>query len=504
MQAVWEPFGPIGNGFGYPGEYLSVSYYDGMDGRWPGELWMAPAFNAVTLTGGTVANTRAFCDSGGMNATIFIYVARGTVVEKVQISNWAVSTNQLTVAAEALDLIHTRSANDTEEISIAIGNGAAYRVISAVANINVADTESANNEAIKANKFFISYPDDAIGILGAGTGTVPNIVQTNKLSGTVTMDASAVATRATLTGEFNITGAARDGIYNVIGTDRGPTYLNDQFQQFRLLIPDMGRSVFNCAAMRESQYWGLLYSTATGLRRQQGIWEGGSIGLERIATNTSPVQGPVTALAGDGEWDYANVYNPVTGNTYLCAFRPAQPHEKKWETGNPAAWYSLFKYPSSVRSNALYNLDTRAGVLTNPVLVAGNGSNMGYITKGRTWRWPDDTNVTFQTAGTTYLTELRFPAGKQAVISRFGFSCANLASTKTITLKVAVDGGTAVQVGAIANSQPANEWHWFTVPDALRGSRVAPQIEGVGTSGSSPRVVSEMVMDYELEDIPRE
>ena len=504
-RAIWHPYGPIGNSYANdPEQWLSISYTDGADSRWGEELWLGPAWNQVDLSGvgGTPANTSGFADSGSMNATVFLYVIRGTRPAKVQISNWDVqTTNPATLSAAATDIIKTKSADDTEEISFALGAGNPYEVITAVANIDVADTVSANDESFDADKFFEAYPADIIAALGQGAGTTDNLVAANEIAGSVTMDASAYATKVTMTSDFTFMSGGLDGIFWAIGTDRGVYVVDSQFLKFRPLIPNMGRSEFNCFSMNASPFWGLMFTTTSGLRYMRTIHDSRSIGPDFIANNTSPVKGPITGLAGDGEWDYANVYNVTTGDTYLCAFRPRIPGEPA-STGTPASWFTLHKYASSARSNALFNLDTRAGTLTNPVLVGGEGSDMGYITKGRVGRWMDDSNYTFATSGTAYLTELRMPGGKKGIVTRVGFRAENLSAARTVTLKISVDGVTAVQVGASATEQTPDQWHWYEVPDRLAGHRIQPQVDLVGTSGSSPRAVGDIIVEYEEEDIP--
>lgn len=510
VRATWHPYGPIGNSYANsPDEWLSLDHTEDLDSRWGEELWLGPALNNVDLSavGGTTADTSGFADSGGMNATVFLYAIRGTKPAKIRISDWTVQTaNLLTLGAAATDIIKTKSANATEEISIAIGDGAAYRVITAVGNFDAADTESANDESYKALKFFEAYPSNTIAALGAGTGTPSNLVAANEISGTTTMDGSAWATKVVLTSDMVFQSGVLDGIFWAVGTDRGIYVVDSQFLKFKPLIPTQGRSEWNCFTTHNSPFWGALFTTTSGVRYMRTIHDSRSIGPEFITNNTSPVQGPITGMAGDGEWDYANVYNVVTGDTYLCAFRPRVPGEPS-STGTPASWYSLRKYPTSngsKRSNALFNLDTRGGELTNPVLVSGNGPDLSYITKGRVRRWMDDANYTFATSGTATLTELRMPSGMRGVINRVGFRAENLATTRTIQLKISVDGGTAVDVGAPLSFQTTDQWHWIDVPDRLAGHRILPSLAFVGTSGSSPRTVGDLVMEYDLEEIPQE
>lgn len=475
----------------YDGEsegFLGIEYGTGVDSRW-GDLRLGPLLTTLTLSthdgGNTPANANGAVTSGGMNATVFLYVIRGTPVAKVKISDMTlVNPGTLINLAEAgTSIIRTKTAAGTEEIAIGMA-GTAYRVITTVANAGVADTHSANGASQKA-RILAQGPDRRVVAIDGLT------VKANILAGTVTMNSPNWQQITTLDKDLTPTGFGTDADYWVLGTSDGPYMLDPTTKEFYPLIPELDLNTENCRGMTNWFPMGLIIPLSFGTRYQ---WNGSgeSIGPEVYAQNTSPVTGRTTGIATTAKWMYWAQYNPVTTDTYLLACRPRELGD--WHP-YPLSFYTVGKLTTTV-SNFLKHLGTEGG-RTNPTTVGGHGSNLFYWQEGRTARQPDDTNYTYAASGTAHLTEMRRAPHRWKVPRFIEFETANCSSTQTVTVKLSVDGGTAFQVGATITS---NGMQRIAVKADTHGWRIKPQIDfATASSSASPTIVGPFRMYYDFE-----
>lgn len=476
----WQVSGPALKSFEviYPNQMpvLAVDYTDNVDTRWEGLACLGPENTGVvcsTYDGATSpANANGCAPSDDMNATFFLYVIRGRPVAKIQVSDMTLvgygAGSPLVLTEAGTSIVKTRTSAGTQEIAFGMA-ATAYHVITAVAAAGTADTASANDSSEIMRVLAMAAEGVAVG----GNGQT---WKRNFLTGTVTMDAPNWVELTTLAGETTTpTGFVFDDGAYILGTSNGPYLINARTLKPEPLIPEMPNDPVNCAQMTT---WypseaGVLIPTRKGLRNLAG-GGGRSIGVETYRGNTSPVQGRVTGLAGADDWLFVNWYNPVTGETYVCAARPREPGA--WH-GEPFSWYPLMTFINT-SSDFLYWLGTANGVRTNPTLVGGSGSNIFWSVFGRTSRDIDDSNYRFNTGGgTLYLTEARFPPGQYAVVKEVVLESDDCAAARTLTVTMnsvtRLGEAVATQVGAAIN---ADGFQRLRAWDTIQGHRLKPQI----------------------------
>ena len=477
---------------------LGVDYADGVDTRWPDQVTLGPHIQSLSLSaaGGTAANVNGIADSGGMNATAYLYLIRGTKWAKVRASDMTlISDGTETALAEDATCILRTSNGTTEEISIGM-NATAYRVISTVSAL-ATDTHSANNEGQVARILARAFPGNRI-FAGQPSGTV---IKQNDLR-SATMDASAYTTRATLTGEnLRFTGFALDGKYWIVGTSNGPYVFNNDDLRFRPIIEEIDNTLNasasgwqNCTNMMYWSFAGVLCPLTKRLRRIVNIDGGESVGPEAfVEWNRSPVQGYATAQAGSDQWLYAVFLNPVTGLSWLCAGRPREAGD--WHS-NFLSWYVIAQLSSAC--DALYYAGQLGG-RTLPTFIGGAGSNAMFWGDGRLSVYPDDTSYPYAASGTVYLTKIRFGPQLRGKLKGIRLKTANLSSARTIAINVAVDGRAAAQFGATLNDANAHQDGWHGVDDFLgeqfEGEEFQISLTFTGSAAgatTSPKVIGDL------------
>jgi len=298
-------------------------------------LILSTLINVVSLAaaGGTAATTNGVELSSTMNATLFAYFIRGTKWGKVQVSNMTLISDgtETALAEAATSIVYSRNVGGTPTQTIAIGmDNTAYRVITAV-GAGATDTHSANNESVINRIMGTGTPAaQAQRMIGLGRSGAANTgqdtVRGNSLTSTVDMDASAWATIDQIGPDaVTFTGLCVDTDRVIVGTSRGPYYVDPNFNHFRAGMDGLGDSSNNCHAMTDIPWLGTVIPLEKGARLQKNLQSEGGVGPERYRQNSSPVQGRITGIAYNQAWGYFNVYNPVTLETYLCAVQPRQP-----------------------------------------------------------------------------------------------------------------------------------------------------------------------------------
>lgn len=436
--------------------FLGREYGDGTDGRWAGLDTIGPLINTVTLSTYDASHAASIFGTATMifgSTAIFgaaltaavadgialfqskLYLTRGGQLAKVNVSTMAVERPPEALIEPATSLLVTEAAasSDFAELSIGQGEQAPYRTIYRVADHPNSDTFAENADGQSARIF--GQGDDRVFAL---TGKQ---VLGNELSGSVTMkDGNWQSVDNIREYGLRFTGFAMDGNLPVLGTNRGPYYLNTSVTPnkhtawIRELVTQINEN--NCKNMTPWFALGVVLPLANGVRYLQRGW-GESWGVTRFPYNTSPVQGFPTATSGSTEWLYQTIYNAVTGDTNLVCWKPPGGDAPVQSVLVP---YVIARFPS-LRSDALLYIDTANGVRTNPTLVGGYGSNMFYMTVGRTTREIDDTNYRYGAAGTTHLTEMRRGRGLIYDLEAVELGSASCTATQTITLGVIIDGG---------------------------------------------------------------
>jgi Ca2+-binding RTX toxin-like protein len=233
------------------------------------------------------------------------------------------------------------------------------------------------------------------------------------------------------------------------------------------------------------------------MRYQKNVYTGESMGPERFPFNTSPIQGAITGQAGIDRWLYVNVYNAVTGDTYLCACRPPQPGERSF--GPPVNYYPLHKFAS--RSNYLANIGKYGG-RTNDTLMGGSGSDVFWMTMGRLAREIDDTNYRYAASGTLYLTELRRNPHQLKKLRWIELEASGCSSTKTLTVSVTTQDerglSKTVQIGYVIKTDGI---HRLQVPsgEEVVSRRLKLQVAFASDdSSASPQITDNIIVGYEL------
>lgn len=495
QTARWRVFGPHLRT--YEDEYgtLDICHADGVDTRWNDRAMLGPEVNTLTLTasGETAADVNGIALTDTMHANTYVYAIRGDKPGKVRLDTHAVINQNTFTAFSAAPtaILKTTSAAGTEELTFFLP-AAAWRVIASVGT--GVDTHAANSLTAIARHGGEAFPGDIIAVLGRGTGSIENGVFAVELTGSVTMAAPVLVEKSLLASAVQFTGFALDGIYWVPMTTRGPIYFNADFLRYRLQIPELGEDQANGRNPIRWSYLGTVYPTTKGLRYQQNVYEGASIGPETRRSNQCPVRGQPDALAADDRWLYASIYNAATGDTYVCAARPRMEDDRHSEM---LSWFTLYKVADSARVKAMRYVNTARGALTNPEVWHGNGSDLSYFVTGRTDRWPDDENYRYTTSGNLYLTRTRRLPWNAKRPRGFVIHTANCSATQTVTVKLSVDGRTSVEVAVIRR----DGHHWVAIPETagLEGMEFQPVITlATADATVSPQVIGEFVLVYDV------
>jgi len=498
---------------------LGTDFTDNCDGRWG--LTLGPLINVVTCstydTGGiTPTNALGAADSGTMNATVFLYVARGRGIAKITASTLALADPSviidLTEAASGPP-VYSRSANGTQMISFPMDN-TAYHNITTVANAGSADTASANNEGTICRILGFGGSKNQVGFYGGfgrsgAAGTAMNTIRENILSGVVTMDASAWSTVATVTDSLSPTSWAMDDDFWLPGTDRGPLFVEARFTEFRPLIGSISQNAANKVIQIDWYGMNVLICNATGTRYSTSL-SGESVGPGLFPRNSSPVQGRCTGAAGLERWLIWNEYNVITGETYVLAARPRQSGDGH---NQPLSFYTLATL-TNTESRFCKDIGTLGGA-TSPRVLMGHDTaaapgNVAWCKYGRVARWYDDTAYDFAASGTWYGTKLlRQPHWKKRIkyIEIDGLS--DMTSTETITLQIDMvnpdTGVTSTQTCGAAISKNGTTRIWAKEGDPWLSVSFRPRLVFArgGTTTTSPKVAPEGILRiaYELEEL---
>lgn len=510
MRAEWHLDTPMGNSVeeGDPG-LLSTDYTINVDTRFRGTVGLGPLVTTIDLaqSSETAANANGMAFSRSMSSTReYGTVIRGTKVGKVRLDTRAqVADSSMTAFAErARHILYSKTAAGDEEQVVGLDN-AAYRACTTMGDTG-GDTWAQNADAVFNRIHGHAGSDNAAGqVAGFGrsgsTGTAMNTARQNILSGTVTMTNGTWVTRATLSGEaITFTGFAMDGDFWIVGTSRGPMYLDSNFQRFRLLIEGLDDSLVNCHGMISIPFLGpaVVVPLQRSLRAIRSL-QSESIGIETYRNNLSPVQGTYTGGATASElWMYLPVKNPYTDDVFICAARPRQqgdPHN------NVLSYYPIIRVEDKDCEFIEY-AGTRGGV-TNPTVYFGVDDDVAWFTEGQSNRFPVDATCTYAASGTWYGTQLRRDPEKGKKPSSFDFTAADCTSTETLTLSITIEDWQGVertvQVGPPVTK---NGFHrlWLREADAVDARRITPSIAFArgGTTTATPRIEGVLGMEYEL------
>lgn len=497
--AEWMAYGPalasiedIRGGQGF----LGVDYTQNVDTRWAPESRLGPQINTLDCgsAGGTIADSGGAALSGGLNATLFLYVIRGTKWAKIKVSDMTLTSDgtETALSEAATSIAYTKNAGGTEVIVVGMDN-TAFRLITAVGN-GATDTHSAHASVLNSIMAAGTEGSQVPRLVGLGrsgaAGTDRVTVRTISLTSSVTPSGTWSTVDSIGPDDVTFTGFALDRDFWIVGTDRGPYYVDDNFNHFRELAPELGQDPSNCKGMAQISWIGCVIPTTSGIMRSVGLNVQGSVGPERYALNTSPIKGYCTGVAGNSRWAYFAMYDPLTDDSYICAVRPWQPGD--WHD------YELSYFPvahfTDTNANFLKDIGTAGGVRTNPTLVGGYNDDIFYITQGRVHREPDDTNYRYNTnGGTLYLTELRRIPEMDKEVEYVEFESANCSATETLTVSLSVDGGTATAIGAPITT---NGYQRIRCK-GFRGTRIKPQIAfATGAATASPSIVGNFRLIY--------
>lgn len=471
--------------------YAGIDYLTGADSRWPENtgLTLGPLISDVSLAQATEtpANANCLALSGTMNATKYLLWGRGTKLSIQQASDMTLTSDGTeTAMAAPTSMLYTKNAGGTEEISVGQG-AAAYRVVSSFGT-GIATTHTANNEAV-AN---IIMHHGAVENVVAGLGG--QVVRQNELAGAVTMDASAWATRATLTGEeLTMTGyAVLNSGAEIIGTTATPYYWDNRFQSFRPMFLSLPADSNNCMGLAESQFLDVICPLANSTRyiSDAGLATG-VIGPEAFIYNTSPLTGRWSGWCESGSvWGYCVIYNAVTTVSYLAAWRMSRPTDP-FAGGAPIQYFPLAQL--SAVSNVMAPIGTFGG-RTLPTIVLGRSSNMSWFSEGRTDAFPDDTSYTYAASGTAFFTGVKMPPGYEATVEWVRVRVASLTTSETVTVAIRPDTTAAyTTVGNALTNNGTRGQHvlYANQPGALVGSEIKPRLTLArgGTTTLTPRVL---------------
>lgn len=515
----WEPFGPDLDGFEGPSGRLGRSYGINTDGRWYGMDLLGPQINTVTLDTYDVTHADSipstltsvpssatptvdgFWPGPGSAADLafniekfgpYLYVPRGIQLAKVQISDMTLKRSGVMFkgsATSALTVVFQDGGARSNELAVGLGDSYPYLVNTLAADHPNTDVWAENSEG-QAVRIFGQGADRTVGL--NGQSALGNI-----LSSVVTMKDPSWQEVAQIQGQHvQMTGFALDGSLWVLGTDNGPYMLDSATGEFFPIFPELDGNDIQCRGMNTWSPMGVIVPLTSGIRFQKfGASE--PFGPEMWQNNTSPVQGrPNGRGAGTTRWYYQPIYNPVTTDTYLVAWR-------KREAGDPNPFpmqpFTIAKFTAKQCLDLKY-IGTANGLRTNETLVGGYGSDLFYTVIGRTNREPDDSNYRHALAGTTYLTESRRSPNVIKDLEAYEVETADCDANKTITPSVLVNGSTTVNLSAIVS----NGYHSlpFSSGGVPIGSNVAARriqpyhVFASNVATSSPKVVGNIRIRY--------
>lgn len=481
--------------------YLGSDYNTACDGRWGDGIRLGPLMTTLDCSGagGTAANATDIALSRTMNSTKFAYVIRGTKWAKIKLSDMSlVSDGTETALSEAATCVqYSASAGGVEMLSFGMLS-TAFENITTVGN-GATDTHSANNESFKFRIIRQGYPGNTYFGLGERDTTVANNVSSNKLTGSVTMDASSFSDRSTVSGEpIQFNSMCFIGNILVLGTSNGPYYLDDQFQEFRPMIPEVAQNAtYNCLVLKTWSKIGgnAICSLAKGVVLISANGVEAVVGPEEFPFNTSPITSPMLAFTAGERWGYGVFYNVPAGDSYLCAIRDRKAGEPG---GNLLSYYPLTKFPSTYVGFA-EDIDTGDAARTNPTIMLGEDSDVQWFTEGRAYREIDDTNYTYASSGIAYLTETRRDAGMQKYIKSVEFFTSGCDANKTVKLTLTVRdprlGGTK---DIDICTYKTNGYHRFEIPDPLYADTIKPYFTLTTNSSSASPVVRDLTVSGDL------
>lgn len=506
-EATWKLCSPALNGYqSNPGAPLTVSYSLAVDCRW-NDLVLGPLLTDIscaTATDGTLTNVRAGAFTEGIShgtGAEKLVLGRGTKPAIIDLATRAnVADGSFAGFSSAVtDMIYTKAADATEEVAFAL-DANIYQVGTVFPNTG-SFTASANDES---NIFRVfgkgASTSTSIGVaygMGKGAGSVENLIRSNILTGTVHMDASAWATRATVSGEpITFTGMVAVGDQFIVCTSNGPYLLNDIYQRFEPLMPELdnnannGKNAFSWSAL------GAFVPSTTGLRLFRSIYDSESVGPEVYLSNSSPIKGRMTAGWATARWAYVVFYDAINDDSWICAARPSE--QGDWTT-NPVAYFPIAR---------LHNLDCEFGAFagqkgsqTQPTHYVGQDSNAGWFTDGVTDQRPDDTNVTYASTGTVYGTELRLSSSVK--LKSLGFMSGSCTTANFLTPTIGYMDSNGVQQTVALAPVTTNGWQQLDLSRYDINTRDASGMgDGVrwfhveiafttGTATQTPKVLNE-------------
>lgn len=446
----------------------------------------------MTVVCASAPTTKGMAISQDSTGVKWLYPMRGRDVAKVRVLDLALvnPVSLITLAEEPTSILATVSPGGTYEVSLAM-NGAAYRVITP-ATFGTADTESANNES---KQYRILGQGGVERIFGLKGQLVENNILT---SGGVTMDASSWANVTTIVGrEVVPTGFAMDGNTAIIGTDRGPLYIDEPTRRLVPLIDEIGPNLDNCRGMTTWSLLGVVIPLQKGLRYFRNGYSA-SFGIERWTNNGSPVQGFVTGIAPSEKDIWVSLYNPVTGDTYLMVGLPRRDTDRH---ENPVSWFTIATF-TGMRSDCLLDLDGYGG-RSRPTLVGGYGSNLFWLDKGRTPRWFDDDLARFASGpGTWYGTELRRDPELIKDLEAVEYDVENTydgSILASIGVSFDVDGTTVSPAVVGGDGHRRERFTSAGVPvAAASGRRIKPSVTFAVTGAATvtPKLIGPLVLYY--------
>lgn len=517
MFRDWTPWGHDGQSREGPAGFLGREYGDGSDGRRDYIDTLGPLISTLALStydgavsagytldvdlaldgaagegmlGGAVAVgnvvTSALLKAGGVT---YLYLGRGQIPAKVRCSDLVLMPGPPTFDASVTDSIVTYAEAVTvrNELSMALGHGAAYQVLQEDGVDAVGDAWNANSDS-EAFEVFGAAPDRVVGMLYPA-------VKGNILTGANTMkDPNWQTVDSLVNTDAEFTGFALDGNHWLVGTDRGPWVLDVDAGTFTPIMPGLDPSTEHARKMREWFPVGTIIPMRDGVRYSKSL-RGESWGVERFLGNTSPVQGYPTGGDGSTKWFVQALYNELTGVTWLVAWRPRQDGDQH---PYPLSPYVIGKVPGSAVAREVRYLGFVGGERTTPLWVAGKGSDACY--------WKDaiagppavvDTNYSYIAAGTTYLTEL-FLDGVIGDIEAIEFTTEGCSAGVTVQPKISIDGGASYVSLGSAITTNGNQRVLAVSGGAplstLQGAyRVKPALTYASNAeGSAPRTISKV------------
>ncbi len=478
---------------------LGCAYTTGVDTRWPEQTCLGPELLAINLSGagGTAANAHMAVYVVKSSTEHFLYIIRGTVAAKYKIDNASVTGNGITLAGECTGIIVTENTDGTVMVSYAMEDDQATTYHNSTAiGTGANDTNSANNEGVKA-RFFLQAPNSRVIAMG-GNGN-KQLLQGNVLTGSVNMDASNYADISTIRGPSGIKetgGAIDDQGRIIIGTNYGPYTFNPETGAFRPVIQEQLTSPDdeNCRGMRYSTLLGVHIPLRDGARWLKNDTTR-SWGVKQFPNNTSPVWGPITAFTPTKDkWLFTGVRDEGGSDTYLVAWRPADDLDTHTERFTP---FTIGKLASSAKCLFLEDVGFADGVLTNPMVIGGRDTNALSFLRALTAVPWDDSGYRYAASGTWFGTQMQRQELEVKQPVSFQFETLNCSATQTIQLFVQVDEDARIEVGAPVDSNGIQLIGPQNIPEELAGRRIVPSLDFVtGLSSSSPRVKGNLVMKY--------